>query len=178
MNTFFIFFSCLQHGLEVSLLERIMMTGDVYQRQKDGIEEESISRENVCVDIGRYNNKYITKLVKNYRTHPDILRVSFSIFFQSITQIMIISEINESKHEEELLIVYVNSFICYQFSSLYALNVKFLSLHIIFPFLYPSSLLPFNFTYVHSSIKSFFLLSNQIDCSTPTNWSLQPMTSK
>ena len=82
-------FFCLQHGLEVSLLERIMETGDVYQRKKDDLEGESISRgpstcqlqskDNDSTDIGRFDNRYITKLVMNYRTHPDILRVLFSI---------------------------------------------------------------------------------------------------
>ena len=31
--------------------------------------------DDVGIETGRFNNKYITKLVRNYRSHPDILRV-------------------------------------------------------------------------------------------------------
>ena len=37
--------------------------------------EDDYDDDDVGIETGRYNSKYITKLVKNYRSHPDILRV-------------------------------------------------------------------------------------------------------
>jgi len=53
------------NGLGLSLLERLM-NRDIYQPKK-----------------GVYNSKYITKLVKNYRSHPAILSLPSRLFYNN-----------------------------------------------------------------------------------------------
>uniref|UniRef100_UPI00358F4B42 putative helicase MOV-10 n=1 Tax=Myxine glutinosa TaxID=7769 RepID=UPI00358F4B42 len=55
-----------KNGLEMSLLERLMTSNPLYQRR----EEESA-----------YDIKFVTKLLNNYRSHPDILKVPNMMFY-------------------------------------------------------------------------------------------------
>eukprot|EP00117_Sycon_ciliatum_P045094 scpid24971/ scgid32453/ Putative helicase mov-10-B.1 len=56
-----------KHGLEVSFLERLMTVCDLYQRKEDKT----------------YNSDVLTKLVNNYRSHPDILKIPNELFYDS-----------------------------------------------------------------------------------------------
>nr|CAD7394869.1 unnamed protein product [Timema cristinae] len=55
-----------QQWLEVSLLERLMSTCELYKRnaEEDG-----------------YDNRFITKLIQNFRSHPDILYLPNELFY-------------------------------------------------------------------------------------------------
>ncbi|KAL2103238.1 hypothetical protein ACEWY4_000106 [Coilia grayii] len=55
-----------KHGLEVSLLERLMKHNPLYQKDESG----------------RYNNRYVTKLLLNYRSHSSILKVPNELFYE------------------------------------------------------------------------------------------------
>ncbi|XP_063049770.1 putative helicase mov-10-B.1 [Engraulis encrasicolus] len=55
-----------QHGLEVSLLERLMKDNPLYQKDVSG----------------RYNPRYVTKLLLNYRSHESILKVPNDLFYE------------------------------------------------------------------------------------------------
>uniref|UniRef100_A0AAY4B6J4 RNA helicase n=1 Tax=Denticeps clupeoides TaxID=299321 RepID=A0AAY4B6J4_9TELE len=55
-----------RHGLETSLLERLMKHNPLYQ--KDG--------------MGKYNSRYVTKLLLNYRSHKDILKIPNELFYE------------------------------------------------------------------------------------------------
>ncbi|TRY87279.1 hypothetical protein DNTS_028207 [Danionella cerebrum] len=54
----------IKYGLDLSLLERLVTHNKLYQKGKEG-----------------YNNRYITKLLENYRSHPSILKVSNDMFY-------------------------------------------------------------------------------------------------
>ena len=56
----------------VSLMERLMLTCDLYKRRSAGPGAPST-----------YNSHYITKLVQNYRSHPDILKVPNELFYDN-----------------------------------------------------------------------------------------------
>ncbi|CAH0546603.1 unnamed protein product [Brassicogethes aeneus] len=53
-------------GLGISMLERLMTTCNLYARADYK---------------GTYNSKYVTKLIRNYRSHPEILKVSNELFY-------------------------------------------------------------------------------------------------
>ncbi|KAI7797624.1 putative helicase mov-10-B.2 [Triplophysa rosa] len=55
----------INHGLDVSLLERLMTQKELYNR-----------RENM-----EYDKRYVTKLLQNYRSHPSILKVPNELFY-------------------------------------------------------------------------------------------------
>ena len=57
----------IKEGLMVSLLERMMTNVAVYQRDH----------------TGQYNNACITKLLKNFRSHPDLLCVPSQLFYDN-----------------------------------------------------------------------------------------------
>ena len=44
-------------------------------RNSDTGDDDDDDDDDVGIETGRFNKKYITKLVRNYRSHPDILRV-------------------------------------------------------------------------------------------------------
>ena len=58
---------CFQYGLGISLLEWMMTKVPFYGRIPQDEEDE----------LGDYNPLIITKLLKNYRSHPSILEVRF-----------------------------------------------------------------------------------------------------
>lgn len=53
-------------GLGMSMLERLMTTCNLYARDPE---------------TGKYDTKYVTKLIKNYRSHPEILKVPNELFY-------------------------------------------------------------------------------------------------
>ncbi|XP_035676776.1 putative helicase MOV-10 [Branchiostoma floridae] len=55
----------IEHGLAMSLLERLMTQCPLYQRGEDG----------------QYDSRVLTKLVRNYRSHPAILEKPNSMFY-------------------------------------------------------------------------------------------------
>lgn len=55
------------NGLELSLLERLMTTEEAYKRQPNG----------------KYNDHLLTKLLRNYRSHPAILEKPNEMFYDS-----------------------------------------------------------------------------------------------
>lgn len=57
-----------RYGLGLSYLERLMSTCQIYQRNEKSL---------------KYDNKYITKLLKNYRSHQAILRVPNECFYDN-----------------------------------------------------------------------------------------------
>lgn len=64
----------LQHGLGVSLLERLMSMPPYVP---DGIDEDGDPE-----DI-QYNPQFVVKLVRNYRSHPALLTVSSRLFYSN-----------------------------------------------------------------------------------------------
>ncbi|KAA0713974.1 putative helicase mov-10-B.1 [Triplophysa tibetana] len=54
----------IKYGLGLSLLERLMTQNKLYQKGATG-----------------YDNRYVTKLLKNYRSHPSILKVPNELFY-------------------------------------------------------------------------------------------------
>ena len=78
--------SCLQYGLGTSLLERLMTTVPTYQRKQvydledEGSTDEDDSLDEDDLDLlidgkSKFDPNVITKLLKNYRSHPAILKV-------------------------------------------------------------------------------------------------------
>ncbi|XP_062514380.1 putative helicase MOV-10 [Corticium candelabrum] len=57
----------IKHGLQTSLLERLMTQCDVYQRKSST----------------HYNPHVLTKLLQNYRSHPDILCIPNETFYNN-----------------------------------------------------------------------------------------------
>ncbi|XP_069543648.1 putative helicase mov-10-B.2 [Brachyistius frenatus] len=60
----------IKYGMGVSLLERLMKDCSPYQK-KDGV----------------YNNCFVTKLRRNYRSHPDILKIPNELFYDGELQV-------------------------------------------------------------------------------------------
>lgn len=58
--------------LELSLLERLMDTNDLYKK-------DPVTR--------KYNSKYLTKLVQNFRSHEHILTVPNDMFYDNDLQV-------------------------------------------------------------------------------------------
>ena len=58
----------LKHGLQISLLERLMNTSDIYKR-------DSITMN--------FHTKAITKLLDNYRSHPSLLSLPSLLFYDN-----------------------------------------------------------------------------------------------
>merc|ERR1712223_411507 len=56
----------LKHGLQISLLERLMTTSNVYKR---------------CEETKEYPSKAITKLLNNFRSHPKLLTLPSELFY-------------------------------------------------------------------------------------------------
>ncbi|XP_062396748.1 putative helicase mov-10-B.1 [Sardina pilchardus] len=54
-----------QHGLELSLLERLMKNNQLYKKD----------------ETGHYNSRYVTKLLLNYRSHKSILKIPNELFY-------------------------------------------------------------------------------------------------
>uniref|UniRef100_A0A674EXA2 RNA helicase n=1 Tax=Salmo trutta TaxID=8032 RepID=A0A674EXA2_SALTR len=62
----------LKHGMGVSLLERLMKDVSLYQKDEEN---------------GVFNNCYVTKLLRNYRSHPSILKVPNELFYEEELQV-------------------------------------------------------------------------------------------
>uniref|UniRef100_A0A8C5DKF1 RNA helicase n=1 Tax=Gouania willdenowi TaxID=441366 RepID=A0A8C5DKF1_GOUWI len=60
----------LQYGMGVSFLERLMCDFSLYQKQN-----------------GVFNNRYVTKLLRNYRSHPAILKIPNELFYDGELQV-------------------------------------------------------------------------------------------
>ncbi|KAG9352845.1 hypothetical protein JZ751_017421 [Albula glossodonta] len=71
----------MQYGLGISLLERLMLDNPLYQK-----EEKS----------GRFNNKFVTKLLRNYRSHPAILKIPNELFYDGELQVFADKELRNS----------------------------------------------------------------------------------
>lgn len=57
----------INHGLDLSLLERLMNgTNSLYRKNPDD---------------GTYDQKFVTKLLRNYRSHPQILKIPNELFY-------------------------------------------------------------------------------------------------
>uniref|UniRef100_A0A673GKH1 RNA helicase n=1 Tax=Sinocyclocheilus rhinocerous TaxID=307959 RepID=A0A673GKH1_9TELE len=54
----------IRYGLGLSLLERLMTQNELYQKGTTG-----------------YDNRYVTKLLRNYRSHPSILKIPNEMFY-------------------------------------------------------------------------------------------------
>ncbi|XP_062921481.1 putative helicase MOV-10 isoform X1 [Mobula hypostoma] len=61
----------IRHGLELSLLERLMNGNALYQKDPDS---------------GSYNQTFVTKLLRNYRSHPEILKIPNELFYEEELQ--------------------------------------------------------------------------------------------
>ncbi|XP_066559522.1 putative helicase mov-10-B.1 isoform X2 [Amia ocellicauda] len=62
----------IQHGLGMSLLERLMTTNPLYQKHPK---------------TGKYNRRFVTKLLRNYRSHPAILKIPNEMFYDGELQV-------------------------------------------------------------------------------------------
>ncbi|XP_069617839.1 helicase MOV-10 [Ranitomeya imitator] len=60
----------IDHGLAMSLLERLMTQNPLYGKSS-----------------GSYDAKFVTKLLQNYRSHPDILSVPNELFYDNELQV-------------------------------------------------------------------------------------------
>ncbi|XP_056319481.1 putative helicase mov-10-B.1 [Danio aesculapii] len=56
----------IKYGLGLSLLERLMTQNELYQKGDTG-----------------FDNRYVTKLLQNYRSHPSILKVPNELFYDN-----------------------------------------------------------------------------------------------
>ncbi|XP_048054939.1 putative helicase mov-10-B.2 [Megalobrama amblycephala] len=61
------------HGLSQSLLERLMKQNTLYQKSQDG---NSV-----------YDSRFVTKLLRNYRSHPAILKIPNELFYENELQV-------------------------------------------------------------------------------------------
>ncbi|GLI68474.1 hypothetical protein VaNZ11_012900 [Volvox africanus] len=74
------FFAKRYGNLDVSLMERLLDASDgPYVRQIDNPKQQTRS----APVLGSYPSAYITKLLHNYRSHPDILRVPNASFYDN-----------------------------------------------------------------------------------------------
>ncbi|XP_026778492.3 putative helicase mov-10-B.1 isoform X1 [Pangasianodon hypophthalmus] len=62
-----------QHGLGLSLLERLMTQNSLYQKNQDGCQG--------------YDSCFVTKLLRNYRSHPAILKIPNELFYENELQV-------------------------------------------------------------------------------------------
>ncbi|KAM7423013.1 hypothetical protein PAMA_010850 [Pampus argenteus] len=62
----------LQHELGLSLLERLMRDNTLYQKSTDS---------------GQYDTRFVTKLLRNYRSHPAILKIPNELFYENELQV-------------------------------------------------------------------------------------------
>ncbi|XP_034724950.1 putative helicase mov-10-B.1 [Etheostoma cragini] len=62
----------LQHGLGLSLLERLMKHNPLYQKGKDS---------------GHFDTRFVTKLLRNYRSHASILKIPNELFYENELQV-------------------------------------------------------------------------------------------
>uniref|UniRef100_A0A4W6EEP5 RNA helicase n=1 Tax=Lates calcarifer TaxID=8187 RepID=A0A4W6EEP5_LATCA len=62
----------MQHGLGLSLLERLMRHNTLYQKSTDS---------------GHFDTRFVTKLLRNYRSHPAILKVPNELFYENELQV-------------------------------------------------------------------------------------------
>uniref|UniRef100_A0A673ZRL7 RNA helicase n=1 Tax=Salmo trutta TaxID=8032 RepID=A0A673ZRL7_SALTR len=62
----------LQYGMGISLLERLMKDNPLYQ--KDG-------------EFGHFDSRFVTKLLRNYRSHPAILKIPNELFYEKELQV-------------------------------------------------------------------------------------------
>ncbi|KAM4795734.1 putative helicase MOV-10 [Rhinophrynus dorsalis] len=59
----------IEHGLGISLLERLMTQNPLYKKEND-----------------HYDPKFVTKLLRNYRSHPNILTIPNELFYDNELQ--------------------------------------------------------------------------------------------
>ncbi|XP_048877491.1 putative helicase mov-10-B.1 isoform X2 [Brienomyrus brachyistius] len=71
----------IQYGLGLSLLERLMQYNPLYQK-----EEQS----------GKFDSRFVTKLLQNYRSHPDILHIPNELFYDAELQVFADRKLRES----------------------------------------------------------------------------------
>ncbi|KAM3877752.1 putative helicase mov-10-B.1 [Diretmus argenteus] len=62
----------LQYGLGLSLLERLMRDNPLYQKSADS---------------GHFDDRFVTKLLRNYRSHPAILKTPNELFYENELQV-------------------------------------------------------------------------------------------
>ncbi|XP_041083835.1 putative helicase MOV-10 [Polyodon spathula] len=62
----------IRHGLDVSLLERLMTQNSLYQKDSS---------------TGAFNSHFVTKLLRNYRSHPAILKIPNELFYDGELQV-------------------------------------------------------------------------------------------
>ncbi|KAK6470412.1 putative helicase mov-10-B.1 isoform X1 [Huso huso] len=62
----------IRHGLGVSLLERLMTQNSLYQKDSS---------------TGGFNSHFVTKLLRNYRSHPAILKIPNELFYDGELQV-------------------------------------------------------------------------------------------
>ncbi|XP_033181897.1 putative helicase mov-10-B.2 isoform X2 [Anabas testudineus] len=62
----------LQSGLGLSLLERLMKHNQLYQKSTDS---------------GHFDTRFVTKLLRNYRSHPAILKIPNELFYENELQV-------------------------------------------------------------------------------------------
>ncbi|XP_051562486.1 putative helicase mov-10-B.1 isoform X2 [Myxocyprinus asiaticus] len=70
------------HGLGHSLLERLMKQNTLYQKIQDG--------------HLKYDSRFVTKLLRNYRSHPAILKIPNELFYDNELQVFA----NQMEREE------------------------------------------------------------------------------
>lgn len=62
----------LQHGLGISLLERLMTQNALYQKRTES---------------GHFDTRFVTKLLRNYRSHAAILKIPNELFYENELQV-------------------------------------------------------------------------------------------
>ncbi|KAI3369856.1 hypothetical protein L3Q82_024666, partial [Scortum barcoo] len=62
----------LEHGLGLSLLERLMRDNSLYQKS---------------TDTGHFDTRFVTKLLRNYRSHSAILKIPNELFYDNELQV-------------------------------------------------------------------------------------------
>jgi helicase MOV-10 len=71
--------TAIKYGLQMSFIERLMTQCKVYQQQ---------SEPSVPNGATRYDSHFVTKLIRNYRSHPDILKLPNEMFYDNDLQAM------------------------------------------------------------------------------------------
>ncbi|KAL6112550.1 mov10 [Pungitius sinensis] len=61
-----------QHGLELSLLERLMKRNPLYQKSTES---------------GHFDTRFVSKLLRNYRSHASILKIPNELFYENELQV-------------------------------------------------------------------------------------------